>query len=526
MRAARVLTRAFPAGSAQAAAALLPRDGIVAEAPTAPGEFAQREGPFVEYSRTVVVCDVTGPHDSHDTTFAGGDADPGRDTVGGSARETIRYRLDIPWFGWLFGAPMRHELRRQREPGARLPWWSPPDRLSARQVRLLGLLAAASVSAAFANSVFTQTVNFAADSFGISKTGQGVGGVIVRLGVIIAVPFAIVADRLGRRRMIVMTAWLAPLFCVLGAAAPNFWVLVATQAVGRPLGLALALLIGVAVAEEMPRSSRAYALSVLAMASGFGAGVAVMALRLADLGPNGWRLVYLLSLLWLLIAWDLSRGLPETERFESHQASFAPGHAAPRLDRSRFAIICLVAVSANLFVAPASFFQNRYLDDVRHYSGGGIALFTVCTATPASIGLVAGGKLADAIGRRMLLLICLPLSTVFVVAAFSIGGPLMWAGALVGGITAGLAYPAFNVYRAELFPTGNRGRANGWITAVSLAGSSGGLLLAGALLDRGWTYGAVMALMGVGQVVAAIIAFVAYPETAHLELEQLNPEDA
>ena len=31
--------------------------------------------------------------------------------------------------------------------------------------------------------------------------------------------------------------------------------------------------------------------------------------------------------------------------------------------------------------------------------------------------------------------------------------------------------------------------------------------------------------MGIGQLIAAVIAFVAYPETAHLSLEQLNPED-
>ena len=34
-----------------------------------------------------------------------------------------------------------------------------------------------------------------------------------------------------------------------------------------------------------------------------------------------------------------------------------------------------------------------------------------------------------------------------------------------------------------------------------------------------------MGLMGIGQLIAAAIAFVAYPETAHLSLEQLNPED-
>ncbi|HEX3088634.1 MAG TPA: hypothetical protein VHQ23_08250, partial [Ilumatobacteraceae bacterium] len=73
---------------------------------------------------------------------------------------------------------------------------------------------------------------------------------------------------------------------------------------------------------------------------------------------------------------------------------------------------------------------------------------------------------------------------------------------------------------------GNRGRANGYITALSLAGSSVGLLLVGALVHRGWSYGQSMLVVGFGQLLAATIAYVAYPETAHLELEQINPQDA
>ena len=198
-----------------------------------------------------------------------------------------------------------------------------------------------------------------------------------------------------------------------------------------------------------------------------------------------------------------------------------------RLDRQRFAIISIVAISANLFVAPASFFQNRYLDDVRGYTGGGIALFTLCTATPASLGLIVGGRLADMVGRRAVLAICMPISTLLIVGTFTLSaGRTMWLLALGGGLLAGAAYPAFTVYRTELFPTGNRGRANGYITALSLAGSSVGLLLVGALVHRGWSYGQSMLLVGFGQLLAAVIAYVAYPETAHLELEQINPQDA
>jgi MFS family permease len=120
----------------------------------------------------------------------------------------------------------------------------------------------------------------------------------------------------------------------------------------------------------------------------------------------------------------------------------------------------------------------------------------------------------------------MPLSTVLLVGSFSVGGAAMWALALFGGILGGAAYPAFTVYRTELFPTGNRGRANGFVTALSLAGSSIGLVVVGGLVDRGWSYGEAMLLVGGGQLLAALIAYLAYPETAHLELEQINPQDA
>ena len=129
-------------------------------------------------------------------------------------------------------------------------------------------------------------------------------------------------------------------------------------------------------------------------------------------------------------------------------------------------------------------------------------------------------------GRRAVLAICMPISTLLIVGTFTYGGRTMWLLALTGGLLAGAAYPAFAVYRTEMFPTGNRGRVNGYITALSLAGSSVGLLLVGALVHRGWSYGQSMLVVGFGQLLAAVIAYIFYPETAHLELEQINPQDA
>jgi MFS family permease len=222
----------------------------------------------------------------------------------------------------------------------------------------------------------------------------------------------------------------------------------------------------------------------------------------------------------VLVAVSVGRRLQETRRFVARHPD------RPPMPRRRLAIVAMVAVTSNLFIAPASFFQNRYLDDVRGLGAAGIAIFTLSTATPAGIGLVVGGRLADTFGRRLVMGVSLPLSTVLLAATFAVSGPAMWATAISGGIFAGIAYPAMQVYRAELFPTGSRGTANGLLTAVSLAGGSIGLLAVGGLRNAGWSYATAIGLMGIGQLIATVIAVGGYPETAHLELEEINPGDS
>jgi MFS family permease len=503
----RTVTRVWPDEPDVTLVLERPRNDLVRESHDEDGVYRQAEGPFTEYERRLERRD-------------------------GRIVETTRFRMVLPWFWWVFRWPVTALVGRRwhqphlgdldEAPTGRprpLPWWAPPDRLDQRQVLVLGLLAAASMSSAFVNTLFTQTVAFAADDFGVGDVGVGVAGSIVRAGIVLTLPAAFLADRIGRRRVVTFVAWAAPLTTALGALAPSFPFLVATQAVGRPLGLALDFLVAVVAAEEMPRNSRAYAVSVLAMASGLGAGIAVMALPLADLGPGGWRFVYVLSLLWLVVAVDIARRLPETTRFRR------PHVVAPRLDRRRFAVLAIVAIAGNVFVAPASFFQNGYLTEARGYSGALVAAFTLATATPAALGLVVGGRLADDRGRRRVLAVAIPIGASGIVVSYAVAGAPMWMAAFLGGLIGSMAYPALAVYRAEMFPTGNRGRAAGLLTTAALLGGIVGLLTAGALLDRGWPHGQVMAMLALGQVVVVATVLLAYPETAHRTLEELNPED-
>lgn len=478
--------------------------------------FVQDDGPFTTYRRRVCVR-----HDGPDRRW----------------HETIDYRMEIPWFAWMFSWFVRRHFTG-RSPGPeplRQPAWAPPDRLTVRQVHVLGLLAAASLTSAFVNTLFTQTVAFASDDFGIGDWGRGVAGTVVRLGILFGLPAAFLADRIGRRHVVVILAWAAPIIASLGAVAPNFTVLVGTQTISRPLGLALDLLIAVIAAEEMPRSSRAYAVSILAMANGLGASVAVIALPLADIGTSGWRLVYVLALVWLVVALDLTRRLPETQRFERHRTasrlSARPNDERHdrrhdrRRGRRRLGIQMAVAFCGNLLLSPASFFQNSFLKEERGFSAGMVSLFTLVTAAPAVIGLVAGGRVADRRGRRRMAAGCVPVGAVFIALSFHFQATWMWTAAIVGAIVAAAAYPSLAVYRTELFPTANRGRAAYLILASALVGGSISLLLTGALLDAGWSHGTVMMALVIGPALVSVIVLTTYPETAHRELEELNPED-
>jgi MFS family permease len=382
------------------------------------------------------------------------------------------------------------------------------------------LLGLGSMASAFINTLFTQTVAYAADEFGVGNTGQGVGAAIVRAGIVISLPIVALADRRGRRPMIVAVAWAAPLVSALGAMSPNFPFLVATQAVGRPLGLTLDILLAVVTLEEMPANSRAYATGLLAILSGAGAGVAVASLPLADLGVSGWRWVYVVSLVWVLAAAVITSRLPESERFVA--ATRRERRRFGRIERRHLVNICTVVFLSNVFVATASIFQNRYLKEDRGYSALLVAIFTTVTSAPAMVGLLAGGRIADERGRRILGASLVPVGSTLLALSFVFSGAAMWTSAIVAAVALGASYPALAVYRGELFPTEVRSLAGGLIMTSSLLGGIVGLVVGGAAVDAGASYGRVMVWALVGPALASLLVWWRYPETAHRDIDEIS----
>ena len=499
--------------------ALTPRDGVVAERAVGDRRFEATGGPFESYVREVSVEPVEG--DGH----GDGDGDGhGRFRV----RQRVEYRLDVPIFKFLFAPGFRAHLRRVdplRQP--RWPWWHPPARLDQRAISVLSALAALAIAMGYLGTILTQTITYAAAEFGADRGAQGVALALVRADALFTVLLVAAADRQGRRRVLFFTATLGCVLTATGAFVPSLAFLAASQIVSRGFVTAGGVLIGVMAAEEMPAGCRAYAVSLLAMAGALGAGVAVILLPLADFGTRGWRLLFLLALIWLLVIWFVRGYLPETRRFESHHSESYVRGAGGRLGphTRRLWLLAVSGMLLALFVAPASQFQNEYLRTELGFSASRISLFTLVTNTPGGIGVILGGRLADVRGRRIVAAVGVVGGVGATVLMYLATGWPVWAWSLTGAMVGAAVIPALGVYGPELFPTGQRGRANGIITAFGRIGSVIGLVVTGVLASKLDRIGPALALLAIGPAVLAVLILVAYPETAHRELEDINPED-
>ena len=118
------------------------------------------------------------------------------------------------------------------------------------------------------------------------------------------------------------------------------------------------------------------------------------------------------------------------------------------------------------------------------------------------------------------------LGTTLTSASYFFGGIALWSATLLGGVLGALAVPALAVYGPELFGTHNRGRTNGAIITLGVAGSALGLFFVGYLSDRMSAVGPAIAVLSAGPLIVAWLILTRFPETAGLELEEINPEDA
>ncbi len=468
-------------------------------------------------------------------------------TVAGSRLElACSYETAVPYFDWAFAGFVRRSVRDMLayraqtiasqttgEPAPtepKHPWWSPPSAMTTDQIRVIATLSLMLAIIEYGNSLLTQTVDYVATTYAASDAQLGVVTALTRVGTIVAVIGGALADRVGRRRVLLAAISIVLVATILSAAAPNLFAFGALQVFvngGTNLAFGVAF---IAAIEEAPEASRTYTLAIVGIAAGLGFVLGALLLPLADLAPGAWRGLYAGAALGLLFLPSISRNLSETKRYTALAARNAPrGRVAEVVDRrygGRFALLCLTGFLLNVFFAPQSQFTNRYLGEERGFSGLGIlGLRALTQALPALAAAYIGGRLAESTGRRPIAVRGLIVGAFTTAAFFMFGGPALWLMLCLSTASTSLAGPSLAAFSTELFPTEVRGTAGAGLTMTAVLGSASGLLLAGYLSEPLGSIGYGVAVTSVAPLIVVLFLIKHLPEAKGVLLDDVSPSE-
>jgi MFS family permease len=425
------------------------------------------------------------------------------------------------------------------------------DEPSAGRVRLHGwrhpailAVAAATVAAGFAQFGATTALGDVARVFGqtgegtslvarvgLSGTTLGVGLAIVRLASLASLPLAALADRHGRRRMLLGCVSGGMAVTALAALSPGYWWFVALFAIGRPLLSATNAIAVVVAAEETETRDRAKAIALMTAGYGIGAGLTALVRGVAG-GDLGFRGLFALALVPLAATPLLARRLEEPDRYQRLRAAADPELAATRPAvlgrvraelRPRLWLLAVLAFSIAFVTGPVNTFLFVYAENVLGMSRSSTAAMVLAAGPIGLVGLVIGRWAADRLGRRV--------TAASTQATVALAGMLTYSGsraAVVAGyllaILVASAYaPSFGALGSELFPTSVRATVAGWLVAAGVVGAVAGLIAFGLLTDALASF-ASAAVVVCAPVVLTCVLFARLPETRGLELEQSAPD--
>lgn len=434
------------------------------------------------------------------------------------------------------GVPVSETTTRPKR-----PWWYPhflgrlPVGLEDRHVALVGVVALAFFFENYDLSMLSAALKQIRESYDLDQTTMTRYIAYVRLGAIPAFLVLPLADRIGRRRVFLGATVGMSVCTLLTAFARTPEEFVVIQLVTRAFVVGCIASSVVIVAEELPAPYRGWGIGTLGAVGSFGYGFGALAYAFVDVLPFGWRALYVIGGLPLLLLPFLRRRLVETKRFLAMQEAAEPeqsGWLSPIRELLAESPMRSLAVGAlGLFVAagtaPAFGLISDFVQTERGWTPGGYSLMTLIAGGFGIIGNSAVGFLSDRYGRRPVGWLVFGLLPIFVVAIYfgpPPGIPVFWI-PLIFLLTGGNVL--MRALTSELFPTSSRNTAMGWETLMETLGASAGFLLVGWLGHRSGvaSIGPAVCIVSLLTVVGAIIVW-SLPETARRELETTSESNA
>jgi len=365
-------------------------------------------------------------------------------------------------------------------------------------------------------------------ALGPEWAGRIVG--FVNIGSILAYFLVRLADRWGRRRVLTLTITGYTVFTFASGLAPNVYVFIVLQLFGRIFLLAEWALSMVIAAEEFPAERRGLVIGGITGINGIGAIACALGVpMLTSLSPElGWRLVYFVAVIPLVLLALARRGLRETERFAA-QAERTTERSVIRIwgTSHRPRMLALAGIWFVSYIAAQNAI-SLWKEHAIHGLGFTDAQVGLAIAISAGVAMpiVFGvGLLIDRIGRKPTAAVVYTIAALGTYFCFTLETFWPVTIALVAGIVGAQAYlPVLNAYTTELFPTDLRGDAFAWsnnlIGRISYVG--GPIVVAQIVSATGLGYGTIIAPTAIFPIVALVLVWALLPETKGRELEDTS----
>lgn len=356
--------------------------------------------------------------------------------------------------------------------------------------------------------------------FGVSHAVLGLGVSAIAAGTLVAFFFVRAADRWGRRPVLQITIAGYALFTGLTALSHGLVAFVLWQFLARIFLVSEAGLATVMVAEEFPAERRGRAIAMVLSLGALGGVLAAGLFPLVNRAGFGWRGMYLVGLLPLLLVAFLRGRLRETPRWQRARA--LRGGVAPDFfavwRRPTGSWVFWLALVWLLIYLPYTAVQVFWVEHVLQERGWTPVMVTRAVAVAYLLGIAGfpvAGALMDRIGRRwtaFLFFVCGAGATWYAFQATSVPG--ISAGLFLITFFTGAFPPVTSSFTTELFPTELRANAAAW--AQGLLGRLG---MVGAPALVGWlaaplgSVGNAVTLLGGAALAAGVITLAVLPET-------------
>jgi putative MFS transporter len=405
---------------------------------------------------------------------------------------------------------------------------------------LLGLLMSVTIFEGYDVTIFHLCTPDIAKTFHLDDRAVGTMASFVRLGGMVAFLVVMLSDRIGRKPVISATVLFYTLFTLFTAISRGLVSFTIFQSCAQ---IFLSAEFGVAIimiSEEFPDSSRGRGVAMLHMVGLLGvvAGGGLYG-KVAD-SQFGWRGMYFIGILPLLLVAFLRRKVRETRRFEAMRAARTPAQIADLKKisasiaqafapfrgpyRGRLLLVALLWNSVGLVGTPAVTFFSLYAKRDHHWTSAQVGSAVVLAYLFGTLGHIVAGWALDRVGRKITLSLTYVIGAVAIFALFQTDthGAMLTA-MIVTVVAFQGARTATATYSAELFPT--EIRATSYSMTVQLFGSLAALMTPftiGALSRSMGGLGNAVAAVSIGPVIGAAIVMLFAPETRGLKLEELD----